>query len=145
MPATLRKENGEIPRLQEKLKKANATADHYRNRCRDRRSTLSSTLQQIEAQACIIDSTLNTLRSVSRRVKRDLHADDAPAASSSSSRHSTSRTPSVAPSQHSKKTPSKGGDSRRTSSSKPENKKDEVSISTNISECVDGSNEAVTL
>ncbi|VDD83043.1 unnamed protein product [Mesocestoides corti] len=97
--AALRQENSAIPRLQQKLKRANATADYYHNRCRDRRSTLSSTLQQLEAQACILESTSNTLRSVARRVKRDLSVGESSKSSPSSlaSRRTSSRTPSVAP------------------------------------------------
>ncbi|KAL7058865.1 hypothetical protein AAHC03_013033 [Spirometra sp. Aus1] len=94
---SLKTENEEIPKLREKLKKMTSTADHYKNRCHERRAILSSTLQQLESQACILETTVHSLRSGARKLKRDLYSNESSSTSRGDSRRSESRTSSVAP------------------------------------------------
>jgi len=92
---SLRKENSEIPKLKAKLSKSMSMTDVYRDRCHDRKSTLASALHKLESQACVLETSTQSIRSLARRLKRDLQAND-------SSQRSESRTSSVAPSSKSR-------------------------------------------
>ncbi|VDN14909.1 unnamed protein product [Dibothriocephalus latus] len=94
---SLKTENEEIPKLREKLKKVTSTADHYKHRCHERRAILSSTLQQLESQSCILETTVQALRSGARKLKRDLYSNESSSSSRGDSRRPESRTSSVAP------------------------------------------------
>ncbi|VDL93757.1 unnamed protein product [Schistocephalus solidus] len=94
---SLKTENEEIPKLREKLRKVTSTADHYKNRCHERRAILSSTLQQLESQSCILETTVHSLRSAARKLKRDLYSNESSSSSRGDSRRPESRTSSVAP------------------------------------------------